>query len=112
VKFIRTGRPFDFLLAVVTVLRDCVTGELRLERMVFGEQSFAGTSCASDAAGSQHATVHNALSTSSSRRAAIDTPDPRTRAIIDPGPFFRYPDRSRSALRTPITSTNTNAQDA
>jgi hypothetical protein len=59
--------------------------------MVFGEQSFAGTSCASDAAGSQHAAVHNALSTSSSRRAAIGTPEPRTREIIDPGPLLSIP---------------------
>src|ERR1022692_3408024 len=43
-------------------------------------------SCASEAAGSQHATAHNATSTTNSRRTATGTTQPRTRAIIDPDP--------------------------
>jgi hypothetical protein len=64
--------------------------------------------CASEAAGSQHATPHNATSTTSSRRTATGTTQPRARAIIDPGPpLLRYPTDPGLRLRAPITSTST-----
>jgi len=45
--------------------------------------------CASEAAGSQHATAHNVTSTTSSRRTATGTTQPRARAITDPAlPLF------------------------
>jgi hypothetical protein len=69
---------------------------------------FDHDSCASEAAGSQHATPHNATSTTSSRRTATGTTQPRARAIIDPRPpLLRYPTDPGPRLKTPITSTST-----
>jgi hypothetical protein len=69
--------------------------------------------CASEAAGSQHATPHNATSTTNSRRTATGTTQPRTRAIIDPRPpLLRYPTDPGPRLKKPITSTSTNAHNA
>ena len=78
---------------------------------------FDHDSCASEAAGSQHATAHNATSTTSSRRTATGPPSDQShpepaRSSIPALPFFRYPTDPGPRLRKPITSTNTHPHNA